>query len=244
MEFDVLGDALRIRHSGGGEGVVVLEPKPVSRFYRELTAVLADLGIPAPIRPAPNEVDPAVPFAEDHGHRSYDHDAVHLFWQQLIQAERVLQRFRSSFIGKASPVHFFWGAMDLASTRFSGRPAPAHPEACRTAPTGSWWRATPTNCAAAASGRAAPPRVPSTPTRIPSRRLPGRARHTRRGLLQPGGPPVPAPLRRREVVSGPRRDGPGVPPGYLRGGRGRRGWDRAALEADPGRLAQPAPPGP
>jgi hypothetical protein len=127
MEFDFVTDTLRVRHSGGGERVVALEPKPVSAFYSGFTAVLADLGIPAPIRPAPNEVDPAVPFAEDHEHRSYDHGAVLLYWQQLVQAERVLQKFRSSYLGKVSPVHFFWGAMDLACTRFSGRPAPAHP---------------------------------------------------------------------------------------------------------------------
>jgi hypothetical protein len=116
-----------VRHSGGGDGVVALKPKPVSQFYGELTAVLAELGISAVIRAVPNEVDPAVPFADDHGHRSYDHDAVHLYWQQLTQAARVLQQFRSSYAGKSSPVHFFWGAMDLACTRFSGRPAPQHP---------------------------------------------------------------------------------------------------------------------
>ncbi|MHA7261711.1 DUF5996 family protein [Arthrobacter sp. TMN-37] len=127
IEFDFVADTLRVRHSGGGEGSVALEPKSVSQFYGELTAVLEELEIPAPIRPIPNEVDPAVPFAEDHDNRSYDHDAVHLFWQQLIHADRVLQGFRSSFAGKVSPAHFFWGGMDLACTRFSGRPAPPHP---------------------------------------------------------------------------------------------------------------------
>ncbi len=127
IEFDFVTDTLRVRHSDGGNGVVALKPKPVSQFYGELTAVLAELGIPAAIRAVPNEVDPAVPFADDHENRSYDHDAVHLYWQQLTQAARVLQTFRSSYAGKSSPVHFFWGAMDLACTRFSGRPAPQHP---------------------------------------------------------------------------------------------------------------------
>jgi hypothetical protein len=75
----------------------------------------------------PNEVDPAIPFAEDHEHSSYDPEAAQLFWRQLLQADRVIGEFRSHFVGKVSPVHFFWGAMDLACTRFSGRDAPEHP---------------------------------------------------------------------------------------------------------------------
>ncbi len=72
-------------------------------------------------------MDPAIPFAEDHEHASYDAGAAHLFWRQLLAANRVIGEFRSHFVGKVSPVHFFWGAMDLACTRFSGRPAPPHP---------------------------------------------------------------------------------------------------------------------
>jgi hypothetical protein len=75
----------------------------------------------------PNEVDPAIRFAEDYQHVDYDPDAARAFWQQLVQAHRVMTDFRATFIGKASPVQFFWGAMDLACTRFSGRPAPTHP---------------------------------------------------------------------------------------------------------------------
>lgn len=78
------------------------------------------------IQATPNEVDPAIPFAEDHEHASYDAAAAQLFWRQLVQADRVLREFRSHFVGKVSPVHFFWGALDLACTRFSGRPAPEH----------------------------------------------------------------------------------------------------------------------
>ena len=85
------------------------------------------LGLDTVIRPTPVEVEPAVPFAEDHQHASYDPAAAQLFWRQLLQADRVMNRFRSHFSGKASPVHFFWGAMDLACTRFSGRTAPRHP---------------------------------------------------------------------------------------------------------------------
>jgi hypothetical protein len=83
--------------------------------------------VEASIHAVPNEVDPAIPFAQDEVHKAYDGAAAQLFWRQLLQAERVLGRFRSDFLGKASPVHFFWGAMDLAYTRFSGRVAPPHP---------------------------------------------------------------------------------------------------------------------
>jgi hypothetical protein len=84
------------------------------------------LGIESHIVARPNEVDPAIPFAEDYDHAAYDPDAARTFWQQLVQAQRVIGNFRAAFVGKVSPVHFFWGALDLACTRFSGRPAPAY----------------------------------------------------------------------------------------------------------------------
>ncbi|GAA1780436.1 DUF5996 family protein [Actinomadura chokoriensis] len=127
IEFDFVEHVLRLRSSDGGSRTVRLEPKSVADFYAETMAALDELRIEAPIQASPNEVDPAIPFAEDHQNASYDPDAAHLFWRQLLQADRVLGEFRSHFIGKVSPVHFFWGAMDLACTRFSGRPAPAHP---------------------------------------------------------------------------------------------------------------------
>ena len=79
------------------------------------------------IRPVPVEVETAIPFAEDREHKSYDADAAQRWWRLLLQADRVLKRFRGRFLGKASPSHFFWGSFDLAMTRFSGRPAPLHP---------------------------------------------------------------------------------------------------------------------
>jgi len=100
---------------------------PVAQFYTETMKALGELGIEASIQPRPNEVERAIPFAEDYEHASYDPAAAHLFWRQLLQASRVIGEFRSSFVGKVSPVHFFWGAMDLACTRFSGRSAPRHP---------------------------------------------------------------------------------------------------------------------
>ena len=90
-------------------------------------AALDELGFHTRIQSHPNEVDPAPPFTEDVEHASYDPDAANLFWRQLLQANRVFGRFRSRYMGKVSPVHFFWGAMDLACTRFSGRGAPRHP---------------------------------------------------------------------------------------------------------------------
>lgn len=127
IEFDFIDHQLRIRSSDGQTRQVALEPKTVADFYAETTSALDQLGIPVDIQATPNEVDPAIPFAEDREHRSYDAEAAHLFWRQLLAADRVMHEFRSHFIGKVSPVHFFWGAMDMACTRFSGRTAPEHP---------------------------------------------------------------------------------------------------------------------
>jgi hypothetical protein len=127
IEFDFCDHQLHIRSSDGTAGSIVLEAKSVAEFHAEVFETLARLGIQTSIRAVPNEVDPAIPFAEDHQHASYDRRAIWLFWQQLIQVDRVLNEFRSHFRGKASPVHFFWGSMDLAYARFSGRVAPTHP---------------------------------------------------------------------------------------------------------------------
>ncbi|WP_069817086.1 DUF5996 family protein [Streptomyces sp. TP-A0874] len=127
IEFDFVDHELNIRDSGGSTSRVGLEPKSVAQFYDETMHALHDLGIEAPIQPHPNEVEPAIPFAEDHTHTSYDPAAASLFWRQLLQADRVMSEFRARFMGKVSPVHFFWGSMDLACTRFSGRSAPQHP---------------------------------------------------------------------------------------------------------------------
>ncbi len=126
MEFDFVGHVLAIRHSDGSQRAVPLEAKPVAEFYRETLSALASLGIQSHIAARPNEVELAIPFAEDYQHKSYDPDAARMFWQQLVQAHRVITNFRASFVGKVSPVHFFWGSFDLACTRFSGRPAPKH----------------------------------------------------------------------------------------------------------------------
>ncbi|HEY9555812.1 MAG TPA: DUF5996 family protein [Acidimicrobiales bacterium] len=127
LELDFVDHQLRIRSSGGGERLVALAPRPVAELYGETMKALGELDIEVEIDARPNEVAPAIPFAEDHEHASYDPEAAHLFWQQLLQADRVIGEFRSHFVGKVSPVHFFWGSMDLACTRFSGADAPEHP---------------------------------------------------------------------------------------------------------------------
>jgi hypothetical protein len=127
IEFDFVDHRLRVRASDGGGREVVLAAKSVARFYAEVMEAMKELGIPTEIRRMPNEVETAIPFDEDFRHASYDPEAATRFWGQLLRANRVLAAFRSGFAGKVSPVHFFWGAMDLACTRFSGRAAPPHP---------------------------------------------------------------------------------------------------------------------
>ena len=127
MEFDFVNHILTIRKSDGRQEAVPLAAKPVAEFYEATLRALDKLGIETRIAATPNEVDPAVPFAKDYQHADYDPDAALAFWQQLVAAHRVMTNFRGAFIGKVSPVQFFWGAMDLACTRFSGRTAPVHP---------------------------------------------------------------------------------------------------------------------
>jgi hypothetical protein len=127
IEFDFCAHVLRIVVEGGEQRTIVLEPKTVAAFYAEITAALADLDLDVTIWPVPVELEQAIPFAQDTEHHDYDPAAAQLFWRQLVQVDRVLRTFRGRFAGKVSPVHFFWGAMDMAVTRFSGRRAPRHP---------------------------------------------------------------------------------------------------------------------
>ena len=127
IAFDFAAHELRVEVSDGGRRTLPLRPKTVADFYGDLLAALAHLGVPVDIHGAPNEVESPIPFAEDTDHKSYNREAVARFWQMLVQSHRVLTTFRSRYLGKASPVHFFWGSFDLAVTRFSGREAPPHP---------------------------------------------------------------------------------------------------------------------
>ena len=127
IEFDFIDHMLKLETTGGKRRTVALEPRTVASFYEATMAALGDLGVHIKLKARPVEVERAIPFARDTEHAAYDGDAIHRFWLALLQAHRVLSEFRGRFIGKTSPVHFFWGGFDLASTRFSGRTAPKHP---------------------------------------------------------------------------------------------------------------------
>jgi Family of unknown function (DUF5996) len=129
MEFDFIEHMLTINCSDGGNATVALKPKSVAVFYREVMAALQQLGIEVRIWNMPVEIPDPIPFDEDEQHASYDPEYANRFWRILLLSDKVLQEFRARFIGKCSPVHFFWGSFDLAVTRFSGRPAPPRPDA-------------------------------------------------------------------------------------------------------------------
>ncbi len=126
IEFDFVDHALRIETA---EAIrqLPLRPQAVAEFYAALVAALRDLALSVRIHTTPNEVEPAIPFEHDRVHASYDPEHVGRFSRVLGQTSRLLTDFRARFIGKVSPVHFFWGGFDLAVTRFSGRTAPLHP---------------------------------------------------------------------------------------------------------------------
>lgn len=126
MEFDFIAHRLVVRGSWGAERTIALEPQAVGDFYRRVADLLDEMGIAVRIGEMPNEIVNPVPFPRDRLHASYDPNAAHAFWRVLLQADRLFKLFRSGFLGKVSPVHFFWGSFDLAVTRFSGRPAPPH----------------------------------------------------------------------------------------------------------------------
>ncbi|MEJ0025413.1 MAG: DUF5996 family protein [Rhizomicrobium sp.] len=127
IEFDFIAHRLVARTSQGLERALALEPRTVADFYHAVLAMLDTLGVTVSIAEMPNELANPIPFSEDTLHKSYDADAAHRFWRALLQSDRVFKLFRSGFLGKVSPVHFFWGSFDLAVTRFSGRIAPPHP---------------------------------------------------------------------------------------------------------------------
>lgn len=127
VEFDFVNHQLVCRSSTGQFHKLALRPMSVAAFYREVMAAMAALDVVVHIDRIPNEVIDPIRFDRDEVHASYDADAAHRFWQALVRVDRVFALFRTGFLGKVSPVHFFWGSFDLAVTRFSGRPAPLHP---------------------------------------------------------------------------------------------------------------------
>src|ERR1044071_5848452 len=127
VDFDFVDHQVLIQSSDGGVGRVPLEPQSVAVFYRRVMAELERLGLHVDIVTRPNEVPDPIPLDQDETHCAYDREYANRFWRAMVQADRVFKAFRARFIGKCSPVHFFWGAPDLAVTRFSGRRAPQHP---------------------------------------------------------------------------------------------------------------------
>jgi Family of unknown function (DUF5996) len=127
IDFDFIDHQLRIETSDGAQRQLPLRPQPVADFYAAVIAALAELGLTVSINEWPNEMPAPIRFSEDRTHAAYDPESAQRFWKILVQADRVFKLFRTGFLGKCSPVHFFWGSFDLAVTRFSGRRAPLHP---------------------------------------------------------------------------------------------------------------------
>jgi hypothetical protein len=180
IEFNFLGDALLAHTSDGQSRSIRLEHKSVAQFYKEYCALLAVLGVDVPIAAAPNELEDATPFRDDHAHATYDAHAVRRWFQALTHADRALKRFRGDFAGKCSPTHFWWGGFDLACTRFSGRTAPRHPGGVPNCPayvmheaysheciSAGWWPGTPGSPMAEPAFYAYAYPVPSGIERVP-----------------------------------------------------------------------------
>lgn len=127
IDFDFLDHRLDITTVTGQGRSLDLIPRPVADFYAATMSLLDELGVATEIWPMPVEIPNAIPFPDDRVHASYDAEAVQRFWLTLVEIERVFKLFRACFVGKSSPVHLFWGSLDLALTRFSGRTAPPHP---------------------------------------------------------------------------------------------------------------------
>src|SRR5271166_693295 len=129
VHFDFIDHKLILEACDGSSAVLPLQPETVAEFYRRFMAALAELGVNVKIWTTPCELPDPIPFEKDNLHASYDAEAVHRFWRILVWVDEVLKEFRARFIGKSSPVHFFWGSFDLAVSRFSGRRAPERPGA-------------------------------------------------------------------------------------------------------------------
>lgn len=124
LQFDFVEHVLEIQTTGGTSARIALCPQPVAEFHERFVAALGTLGIAAAISDLPCEIAGAIPFTADHEHGAYNAEYANRFWRVLLQVDRIFKQFRTGFLGKCSPVHFFWGSFDLAVTRFSGRRAP------------------------------------------------------------------------------------------------------------------------
>jgi hypothetical protein len=129
VRFDFIEHKLLLENSDGRMVAIALKPQSVAEFYKKFMTALADLGVTVKIWTTPCEIPDPTPFEKDNLHKAYDPEAVHKFWRILVWVDQILKEFRAGFLGKVSPVHFFWGSFDLAVTRFSGRRAPERPGA-------------------------------------------------------------------------------------------------------------------
>jgi len=129
VRFDFIEHKLLLETSDGRVFTIALKPQSVAEFYQKFMSALAELGITVKIWTTPSEIPDPTPFEQDHLHAAYDPEAAHKFWRILVWVDQILKEFRAGFLGKVSPVQFFWGSFDLAVTRFSGRRAPERPGA-------------------------------------------------------------------------------------------------------------------
>jgi Family of unknown function (DUF5996) len=169
VSFDFVSHTLSLQLSSGECRQMALYPRSVADFFSEYRASLNELGVEVPLNTLPVELPDVIPFDRDTEHASYEPVAVNHFWESLVSATGVLERFRADFRGKASPVHFFWGAFDLAVTRFSGRPAPQHPGGIPNCPNRVMREAYSGEVSSCGYWPGARRRGSSTPTPIPSR---------------------------------------------------------------------------
>jgi hypothetical protein len=152
VDLDFVDHVLQVRDADPGSFTMALEPRSVASFYRDFLSGLRDRGVEVVISKRPVEVADPIPFDQDERHASYDPQHAQLLWRAMVQVDRVLKGFQTGFVGKASPVHLFWGGFDLTTTRFSGRAAPRHPGGVQNCPdwvmaeaesgqnfTAGWW---------------------------------------------------------------------------------------------------------
>ena len=220
IDFDFIDHRVIIQASDGALRVVPLEAKPVCFFYADVMAALAAIGPPVQIWPQPQECPVTTPFTDDREHAHYDRAAVQQYWQALRRIEPVFQKFRSRFRGKCSPVHFFWGAFDLAVTRFVGRRAPAAQGEGRSRRLrrGGHLARLLARRSVDRRHRGAVLLVHRARTGRPRRRV----RVARRRAVEPDAEGVRPPLRRRPPRRRSRRRNPRLRPEHLRGGRDAR----------------------
>jgi hypothetical protein len=184
IEFDFISHRLEAHTSWGDTRELPLEPQTVADFHHRVIDLLNGIGVAVAIHEMPNEVPNPIRFSQDHTHSAYDAAAAHRFWRALVQIDRVFKLFRTGFLGKASPVHFFWGSFDLAATRFSGRTAPRHPGGAPGLPDAITREAYSREVSSAGfwPGNEAFRRLLSTPTRTRTGRLPRAIGNARRPL--------------------------------------------------------------